>query len=54
MGPPLAGSAGGWDHRRERPGVIQPLPDDGAGRRREGPMFYRELTMIDVRELLRR
>src|SRR5512145_2455189 len=29
-------------------------PDDGAGRRREGSMSYRELAMIDVREVLRR
>jgi hypothetical protein len=28
--------------------------DDGAGRRREVPMSFRELTMIDVREVLRR
>src|SRR5438552_8237557 len=28
--------------------------DDGAGRRREEGMPYRELTMIDVREVLRR
>ncbi|NVL83986.1 hypothetical protein, partial [Escherichia coli] len=30
------------------------LTDDGAGRRREAPMSFRELTMIDVREVLRR
>jgi transposase len=29
-------------------------PDDGAGRCREAPMSFRELTMIDVREVLRR
>jgi hypothetical protein len=28
-------------------------PDDGAGRRREAPMSFRELTLIDVREVLR-
>jgi hypothetical protein len=28
--------------------------DDGAGRRREVPMSFRELAMIDVREVLRR
>jgi hypothetical protein len=28
--------------------------DDGAGRRREDSMPYRELTMIDVKEVLRR
>jgi transposase len=30
------------------------LIDDGAGRRREASMSFRELTMIDVREVLRR
>jgi hypothetical protein len=25
------------------------LTDDGAGRRREVPMSYRELTMVDVK-----
>jgi transposase len=30
------------------------LTDDGAGRRREAPMSFRELTMVDVREVLRR
>jgi transposase len=30
------------------------LPDDGAGRCRGAPMSFRELTMIDVREVLRR
>jgi hypothetical protein len=30
------------------------LLDDGAGRRREAPMSFRELTMTDVREVLRR
>jgi hypothetical protein len=30
------------------------LTDDGAGRRREASMSFRELTMIDVREVLRR
>jgi transposase len=29
-------------------------PDDGAGRRQEESMTYRELSMIDVKELLRR
>jgi len=29
-------------------------PDDGAGRRQEESMSYRELSMIDVKELLRR
>jgi transposase len=33
---------------------MQARLDDGAGRRREEPMSYRELTMIDVREMLRR
>jgi transposase len=36
----------------ERQGKV--LTDDGAGRRREAPMSFRELTMIDVREVLRR
>jgi transposase len=30
------------------------LTDDGAGRRREAPMSFRELTMVDIREVLRR
>jgi transposase len=34
--------------------VIQIHPDDGAGRRREGSMAFRELMMIDVKEVLRR
>ena len=28
--------------------------DDGAGRRREVPMSFRELNMVDVKEVLRR
>jgi transposase len=34
--------------------VIQILPEDGAGRRREESMAFRELMMIDVKEVLRR
>jgi transposase len=34
--------------------VIEIYPDDGAGRRREESMAFRELTMIDVKEVLRR
>src|SRR5580704_13928140 len=30
------------------------IPTEGAGRRREGSMAFRELTMIDVKEVLRR
>jgi hypothetical protein len=30
------------------------LPDDGAGRCRGAPMSFRELSMIDVKEVLRR
>jgi transposase len=30
------------------------LFDDGAGRRREAPMSFRELTMVEVRDVLRR
>src|SRR5450432_4314956 len=40
--------------RTERPEVSQGSLDDGAGRRREDSMPYRELTMIDVKEVLRR
>jgi hypothetical protein len=40
--------------RNERPEVIEICPDDGAGRRREESMAFRELTMIDVKEVLRR
>src|SRR5580658_9056034 len=39
---------------QERPEVSQGHPEDGAGRRREDSMPYRELTMIDVKEVLRR
>src|SRR5262249_49440579 len=51
MGPPT------W--RRADPGSRRPRagkvsPDDGAGRRREAPMSFRELTMIDIREVIRR
>jgi transposase len=34
--------------------VSEVRPDDGAGRRREESMTYRELPMIDVKEILRR
>jgi hypothetical protein len=34
--------------------VIKIRPDDGAGRRREESMAFRELHMIDVKEVLRR
>jgi len=40
--------------RRERPGVSQGSSDSDAGRRQEDSMPYRELTMIDVKEMLRR
>jgi len=38
----------------KRPECTPGFPDDDAGRRREEPMAYRELSMIDVREILRR
>ena len=51
MGPP-------WETERspatttEKQGTV--LTDDGAGRRREAPMSFRELAMVDVREVIRR
>src|SRR5262249_24623046 len=38
----------------ERPEVSEIRPDDGAGRRREESMAFRELIMLDIKEVLRR
>src|SRR5688572_30367525 len=55
MGPPRTRfSQGHGATRNERSEVIEICPDDGAGRRREESMAFRELTMIDVNEVLRR
>src|SRR5512139_324307 len=55
MGPPRTRvSQGHGATRNERPEVSEIRPDDGAGRRREESMAFRELTMIDVKEVLRR
>src|SRR5262249_4915310 len=55
MGPPrTVVSQGHGATRNERPEVMEICPDDGAGRRREESMAFRELTMIDVKEVLRR
>ena len=40
--------------RVERPSSERVRSEDGAGRRRKEFMSYRELSMIDVKELLRR
>src|SRR5580704_6623300 len=69
-GPPVRGGdaffAASWGHPRPRfrrvmgpPGASDLkwsrfIPTDGAGRRREESMAFRELTMIDVKEVLRR
>ncbi len=52
MGPPPERGAEEPSTTTESKGTV--LLDDGAGRRRGAPMSFRELTMIDVREVLRR
>jgi transposase len=52
MGPPLDPGARGPDTTTESKGKVP--TDDDADRRREVPMSFRELTMTDVREVLRR
>jgi transposase len=52
MGPPQRGSDEAPITTTESKGTV--LFDDGAGRRRGAPMSFRELSMIDVREVLRR
>jgi len=66
MGPPRKAAAwfspGSWGHpdsgeltRGETTESRVTVPfDDGAGRRREAPMSFRELSMIEIREVLRR
>ena len=52
MGPPPDPGETRPDTTTESKGKV---PTDGdAGRRREAPMSFRELTMTDVKELLRR
>ena len=52
MGPPPDPGEARPDTTTESKGKV---PTDGdAGRRREAPMSFRELTMMDVKELLRR
>jgi hypothetical protein len=46
----MLGRVTGRDDRESRQGTS----DDGAGRSREAPMSFGELTMIDVKEVLRR
>src|ERR1700744_5962984 len=52
MGPPPEGGDEEPITTTESKGTV--LFDDGAGRRRGAPMSFRELSMIDVREVLRR
>jgi hypothetical protein len=52
MGPPLDPGATRPDTTSESKGKVP--TDDDAGRRREVPMSFRELTMTDVREVLHR
>jgi transposase len=52
MGPAPEGGEEEASTTTESKGTV--LLDDGAGRRRGAPMSFRELTMIDVREVLRR
>jgi len=52
MGPPRTGGDEAPSTTTESKGTV--LLDDGAGRRRGAPMSFRELSMIDVKEVLRR
>ncbi len=52
MGPPPEGGDEAPSTTTESKGTV--LPDDGAGRRRGAPMSFRELSMIDIKEVLRR
>src|SRR6202012_2002171 len=52
MGPPPEGGDEEPSTTTESKGTV--LLDDGAGRRRGAPMSFRELSMIDIREVLRR